>query len=49
MEHKNSPWQLVMIEPKYNLKSKHATQFYLVNIMYALVLLPNMEDDHQLL
>jgi len=38
-----------MIEPKHNLKSKHATQFHLVNIMYALVLHPNMEDDHQLL
>jgi hypothetical protein len=38
-----------MIEPKHNLKSKHATQFYLVNIMYALVLLLNLQDDHQLL
>ena len=48
MEHK-SPWQLVMIEPKLDLKSKHATQSYVVNIMYALVLLTNLEDDHQLL
>jgi hypothetical protein len=37
-----------MTKPKHNINS-NSQQFYLVSITYAPVLLPNLEDDNQLL